>query len=187
VLDLVALLDKCTLREAAWQLKDWFPDAATRGEPAPKQRVTKGKISVNAPLKFTLRGVDGSQAYLATRKIDGRTAARFGVGFYRGPGIMSGRVVIPIHDECGRLVAYAGRAVDGRQPRYRFPAGFGKSQVLFNFHRAAATARNTVVVVEGFFDCLRVSQAGFESVVEWERSYTNIRSNCCRIGLVVWC
>ena len=78
---------------------------------------------------------------------------------------MSGRVVIPIHDECGRLVAYAGRSVDGRQPRYRFPPGFGKSRVLFNFHRAIAGASATAVVVEGFFDCLRVSQAGFGSVV----------------------
>src|ERR1035438_5352664 len=73
--------------------------------------------------------------------------------------------MIPIHDESGRLVAYAGRSVDSRQPRYRFPAGFGKSQVLFNFHRAAATAEDTVILVEGFFDCLRVSQVGFESVV----------------------
>src|SRR5438552_11821032 len=46
-----------------------------------------------------------------------------------------------------------------------FPAGFGKSQVLFNFHRAAATWSDTALVVEGFFDCLRVSQAGFGSVV----------------------
>jgi DNA primase len=165
VLDLVALLDKCTLREAAGHLKDWFPGAATCGDPVLRQRVTKGNISVNSPLKFTLRGVDGSHAYLATRQIDGRTAARFGVGFYAGPGIMSGRVVIPIHDEWGRLMAYAGRSVDGRQPRYRFPAGFGKSQVLFNFHRAAASASDSVVVVEGFFDCLRVSRAGIESVV----------------------
>ena len=33
---------------------------------------------------------------------------------------MSGRVVIPIYGERGRLVPYAGRSVDGRQPRYRF-------------------------------------------------------------------
>jgi DNA primase len=166
VLDLVALLNKCSLREAALQLKDWFlPGAATSGDPPIKQRVTKGKISVNPPLPFTLRGVDGGHAYLAGRDIDERTAARFGVGFYRGPGLMSGRVVIPIHDERGRLVAYAGRSVDGRQPRYRFPAGFGKSQVLFNFHRAAATRSETALVVEGFFDCLRISQTGFGGVV----------------------
>ena len=165
MLDLVALLNQCTLREAAWQLQDWLPDAATRRERPPRQRVRKENICDNPPLRFTLRGVDGSDAYLAAREIQEGTAARFGVGFYRGPGFMSGRVVIPIHDERGRLVAYAGRAVDGRKPRYRFPAGFGKSQVLFNFHRAAATGSDTALVVEGFFDCLRVSQAGFESVV----------------------
>ena len=153
------------LREAALQLQDWLPGAATRRERPSRQRVTKENICDNPPLRFTLRGVDGSDAYLAAREIQAGTAARFGVGFYRGPGLMSGRVVIPIHDERGRLVAYAGRAVDGRKPRYRFPAGFGKSQVLFNFHRAAATRSDTVLVVEGFFDCLRVSQAGFESVV----------------------
>jgi DNA primase len=165
VLDLVSLLDKCTIREAAGHLKDRFAGVAGCGGPLLRQRVTKGNISANLPLKFQLRGVDGGHAYLATRQIDGNTATRFGMGFYGGPGIMSGRVVIPIHDEWGRLVAYAGRSVDSRQPRYRFPAGFGKSQVLFNYHRAATTAEDTVILVEGFFDCLRVAQAGFENVV----------------------
>jgi DNA primase len=165
VLDLVSLLDKCTLLEAACRLKAWFPGVATCGDPPAKQRVTKRNISVNPPLRFQLRGVDGGHRYLATRQIEGHTAARFGVGFYGGPGIMSGRVVIPIHDEGGQLVAYAGRSVDSRQPRYRFPAGFRKSQVLFNYHRAAAAAEETVILVEGFFDCLCVGQAGFESVV----------------------
>ena len=166
VLDLVALLNRCTLREAVLKLQDWFqPGAATSGDPPIRQRVTKREISANPPLPFTLRGVDGRHVYLSGRDIEERTAARFGVGFYGGPGLMSGRVVIPIHDERGRLVAYAGRSVDGRQPRYRFPVGFGKSQVLFNYHRAAATGSDTAWVVEGFFDCLRVSQAGFASVV----------------------
>ena len=88
------------------------------------------------------------------------------VGFYAGPGILSGRLVIPIHDERGELVAYCGRAVDGRQPRYRFPSGFPKSQVVFNLHRAAAAAgQQVVVLVEGFFDCLKLYQAGVRSVV----------------------
>jgi hypothetical protein len=172
-LDLVALLNHCTLRQAALQLNDWFPATATGGVPPIRQRVTKGNLDRtrqpgiwdNPPLPFTLRGVDGSHAYLAARGINERTAARFGVGFYRGPGVMSGRLVIPIHDERGRLVAYAGRSLDGRQPRYQFPAGFFTSRVLFNFHRAAAIPYDTVVVVEGFFDCLRVSQAGVENVV----------------------
>ena len=51
---------------------------------------------------------------------------------------MSGRVVIPIHDDSGQLVAYAGRAVDGSEPRYKLPAGFHKGQVLYNLHRVIA-------------------------------------------------
>jgi DNA primase len=77
---------------------------------------------------------------------------------------MSGRVTIPIHDDEGRLVAYCGRAIDGSEPRYRFPAGFQKSRVLFNYHRALRTGSDEVVLVEGFFDCMRVHQAGFPCV-----------------------
>jgi DNA primase len=77
-------------------------------------------------------------------------------------------MVFPIHDERGELVAYAGRAMDGREPRYLFPPGFRKSQVVFNLHRAvesAARQGGVAIVVEGFFDCLKVHQAGHGNVV----------------------
>ncbi len=102
--------------------------------------------------------------YLVQRGIDCATADEFGVGFFRGSGLMRGRVAIPIHDEGGRLVAYCGRAVDGSEPRYRFPAGFQKSRVLFNYHRALGRGSGQAVLVEGFFDCMRVHQAGFACV-----------------------
>jgi DNA primase len=79
--------------------------------------------------------------------------------------LLSGRLVIPIHDQCGELVAYCGRALGNSEPRYRFPAGFAKSEILFNFHRAAAAAKPAVVLVEGFFDCFKLHQAGVHSVV----------------------
>jgi DNA primase len=77
-------------------------------------------------------------------------------------------MVFPIHDEGGELVAYAGRTMDGREPRYLFPPGFRKSQVVFNLHRAvesAARQGGVGIVVEGFFDCLKVHQAGYGNVV----------------------
>ena len=43
---------------------------------------------------------------------------------------MSGRVVIPIHNERGELVAYAGRSIDDSEPRYKLPRGFHKSVEL---------------------------------------------------------
>ena len=189
VLDLVALLNQCTLREAALQLKDWFPGAATGGEPPGRQRVRKGNISVNLALKFRLGGVDGAHAYWRARAIKPSTASEWGVGYYRGAGMLSGRVVIPIHDEQGQLVAYAGRSVDGREPRYRFPAGFGKSQVLFNFHRAAASAgdrgdrggRGFLIV------CASARRDGRAWWRCWERSSTSIRRSCCGHGLAGCC
>jgi DNA primase len=92
-------------------------------------------------------------------------AAKFGVGFYAGNGLMQGWVVIPIHNPRGELVAYAGRAVNGERPKYRLPAGFRKGLELYSVHRAATTGIERVIVVEGFFDCLRVHQAGYPCVV----------------------
>ncbi len=164
VLDFVAAIEGCTLREAALRLQQetFVPvEAAIRDG---KQLVTK-KRGTPIPLGFTLRGVDSTHAYLAARGMDRRTAEEFGVGLYRGSGIFSGRLVIPIHNHLGELVAYCGRAVDGSEPRYRFPPGFAKSEILFNFHRAAAAENPVVIVVEGFFDCLKLHQAGVRSVV----------------------
>src|SRR5437016_11697844 len=83
----------------------------------------------------------------------------------RSGAFLAGRCVIPIRDEKGRLVAYAGRAINGEEPKYRFPAGFRKSQVLFNLDRASQADGPNVIVVEGFFDALKVHQAGHPAVV----------------------
>jgi DNA primase len=169
VLDLVASLEGCGVREAAQKLAAWWkPAVANVGGASVSHReqptVTE-KSNGLRPLGFRLRGVDAEHRHLSTRGISLRTAITFGVGFYAGPGLLSRRLVIPIHDEAGRLVAYCGRSLDGSEPRYKFPAGFAKSQVVFNLHRAVAAGEEAVIVVEGFFDCLKVHQAGFRSVV----------------------
>jgi hypothetical protein len=64
----------------------------------------------------------------------------------------------------GLLRAGTGPAIDGQEPKYRFPVGFRKSLILFNLHRAIATTTTTVVVVEGFFDPIAVHQAGHPMV-----------------------
>lgn len=164
VLDFVAAIERCSLREAALRLQQETFPAAESVRASANQLVTK-KRSAPAALGFTLRGIDSTHPYLEARGIGKSTAEEFGVGFYPGAGILSGRLVIPIHDRHGDLIAYCGRAVDGSEPRYRFPPGFAKSEVLFNFHRAAATPKPAVVVVEGFFDCFQLYQAGVRSVV----------------------
>jgi DNA primase len=93
------------------------------------------------------------------------TATRFGVGYYGGSGFLRQRIVFPIHDSQGRLVAYAGRSIDDSEPRYLFPPGFRKSLVVFNLQRAMLEAAQCAIVVEGFFACLRVQQAGYRNVL----------------------
>lgn len=93
------------------------------------------ETAVNKPLTFQLKSVDCSHPYLSERGITKETAEYFGVGFFPGKGSMNGRIVIPIHNQHGKLVAYAGRAIDGSEPRYKLPAGFHKSLELFNLHR----------------------------------------------------
>ena len=169
VLDLVAWMESCSIREAALRLKTWSDAPGETG--LADQLVSKGKWAGRsqeelASLPFTLRL--HWHPYLQQRGIQRQTAAGFGVGHYGGSGFLRGRMVFPIHDERGQLVGYAGRTMDGRAPRYLFPPGFPKSQVVFNLHRAvesAARQGGMAIVVEGFFDCLKVHQAGYGNVV----------------------
>jgi DNA primase len=162
VIDLVAILQRCSLREAGVLLQDWFDGNVPAPQPAP---VESSAAPPNRPLGFALRGIDTRHPYLSQRGISPATAQCFGVGMYAGAGFLAGRCVIPIRDEQGRLVAYAGRAVNREEPKYRFPAGFRKSQVLFNLDHAIHTGGHQVIVVEGFFDALKVHQAGHPAVV----------------------
>jgi DNA primase len=168
VLDFVAAMEGSSIREAALRLQGYGNNSSTSAAPAAtgwleRELVTK-KRSINPPLSFALE-LEPRHPYLAQRGIEGATADHFGVGYCRGTGLMSGRIAIPIHDHAGRLVAYCGRALDAAEPRYRFPAGFRKSQVLFHYDRARAADGDQVIVVEGFFGCMRIYQAGFPCVV----------------------
>jgi Toprim-like/DNA primase catalytic core, N-terminal domain len=169
ILDLVAYMEACSIREAALRLRGWSDTSRETG--LPDQLVSKGKRAgrnqeelPRLPFTLWLRW----HPYLEQRGIQRQTAAWFGAGYYGGSGFLRGRMVFPIHDERGKLVAYAGRVMDGREPRYLFPPGFRKSQVVFNLHRAvksAARQGGVAIVVEGFFDCLKVHQAGYGNVV----------------------
>jgi DNA primase len=166
VLDLVACLEGCSLRQAALRLEDeWRGAGMAVGEPQRASKRSPGSRGSDRPhpLSFSLRL--GWHPYLEERAVDPATAAWFGVGYYAGGGFLRHRIVFPIHDQEGQLVAYAGRSLDGGEPRYLFPPGFHKSQVVFNLHRAVWESARWALVVEGFFDCLRVHQAGYRNVV----------------------
>jgi DNA primase len=178
VLDFVALMEGCSIREAAEKLSEWYGIAAPTVDkipgvhkgmppkPAPKPKPAEEGTGApeNRPLSFTLGGVDPGHRYLMERGITREKAEFFGVGFFPGKGSMQGRVVIPIHNAAGELVAYVGRAIDGAEPKYKFPSGFHKALVLYNLYRLAEQGE-TVIVVEGFFGAIWLHQCGFPNVV----------------------
>ena len=81
------------------------------------------------------------------------------------------RLMFPIWNERGKTIAFGGRALSAdAQPKYLNSAEsplYTKSTVLYALHfaRDAAQKAGRLVVVEGYFDCLSLHQAGIENVV----------------------
>ena len=73
---------------------------------------------------------------------------------------------------CGELIAYAGRAVDGREPKCPFPPGFRKSLGLFNLHLVLATRGDRII--GRFFPTPRIHHAwvGLEAM---KRAHPKLR------------
>lgn len=82
------------------------------------------------------------------------------------------RLIFPIADDRGHVIAFGGRAMsaDARTPKYlNSPESplYTKGRVLYNLHRAKEAIRQLgyAILVEGYFDCLRVLASGFGNVV----------------------
>jgi DNA primase len=123
----------------------------------------------NKPLGFSLQNLDPAHPYLTERGLSAKTIAEFGLGYCQ-KGSMTGRIVVPIHNAEGQLVAYAGRwpgsPPDEDTPKYKLPPGFRKAREVFNLHRAMREqSESPLYVVEGFFDCIWLYQHGIRRVV----------------------
>lgn len=82
-----------------------------------------------------------------------------------------GRIMFPIPDSRGRIIAFGGRAMasDALAKYLNSPETelFHKGNVLYNFARArkAVQKAGTVIAVEGYMDAIALAQAGFDHVV----------------------
>jgi len=99
------------------------------------------------------------EAGLMAKREDGTVVPRF-----------RGRLLFPIHDLRARVVAFGGRILGEGEPKYLNSPDtpiFHKGQLLYNLHVAKHAMRKAerAILVEGYFDVLRVSLAGIEEVV----------------------
>jgi len=80
------------------------------------------------------------------------------------------RVMFPIHDRRGRVVAFGGRALGDARAKYlnspETPL-FHKGELLYGLAlaREAVRAKGTVVVAEGYMDVIALAQAGLAHAV----------------------
>jgi DNA primase len=127
--------------------------------PAETAPAAESDEPINSPLTFALK-LEPEHPYLEKRGLSPEVVAEFGLG-YCGRGTMAGRICIPIHNETGELVAYAGRWPEDDPPddieRYKLPTKFQKSRVLFNLHRVEG---EHVVLVEGYWSAIRLHTLG---------------------------
>jgi len=189
-LDFIAEMDDVSILAAANKAIEWFhldPEAMSAssekeaGEPSeprkngetsrPKPAARPAPVvengAPNKPLQFRLDKLERNHPYLTQeRGLAQDTIIDFGIGFC-AKGMMTHRIAIPITNVKGEVVAYAGRfpGEPGEDtPKYKLPPGFRKSLELFNLDRASKE-QGPLIIVEGFFDCMKLHQHGWRKVV----------------------
>ncbi len=81
-----------------------------------------------------------------------------------------GRLMIPIRDQRGRVIAFGGRILGDGEPKYLNSPDtplFDKGRTLYNIDRAGPASRQAkrLIVVEGYMDVIGLDRAGISEVV----------------------
>jgi len=118
---------------------------------------------------------EGVVEVLRRAHIPGEVAERAGLTRPRPSGghydLLRGRVVFPIQDARGRVIAFGGRALAaGQDPKYlNTPESpvFRKREAFYGLPQALEPMRRSdrAIVVEGYFDQLALVQAGLSEAV----------------------
>ena len=78
------------------------------------------------------------------------------------------RVIFPIVDLKGSVIAFGGRVLDDSKPKYlntNDTPVFSKGKNLFSLNFAKNSASRTFILAEGYMDVISIHQAGFANVV----------------------
>ena len=138
-----------------------------------KQRGLTGEIAAQFDLGYAPTGWDNlSSTADNEEKLDlmvkaGLISKRESGGHYDR---FRARVIFPIHDNKGRVIAFGGRLLDEGEPKYlnspETPV-FHKGSQLYNLHRArsAIAQQQMSIVVEGYMDVLALAQHGIDHCV----------------------
>ncbi len=150
-------------------------DASVLGRRYLRQRGYEGDTVRAFQLGFAPEGWETLTKHLAEKNFSSENVQKAGLvrpgkqgrGHY---DLFRNRLLFPIHDLQGRIVAFGGRVLDDSLPKYiNSPetAVYHKGQTLYGLYQARDAMRhsNEALVVEGYFDVLALHRAGFAGAV----------------------
>ena len=132
-------------------------------------------------LGYSSKSWDALTKFLRSRKIPDVAILDSGLALQNSHGLYDrfrGRLMFPIHDITGKIIAFGGRIIDGDGAKYiNSPENsvYSKRRNLYLMDRARNNIRtkNRSILVEGYMDALRLHKCGFtESVASLGTSLT---------------
>ncbi len=122
-------------------------------------------------LGYAPAGWDGLLNHLRTKGFSDNDMLEANVvtkGKYGPHDRFSNRVIFPIIDLRGNVVAFGGRALDDKGAKYLNSSDtpvFKKSKTLFALNFAKTSKRPGLILAEGYMDVIAIHQAGFDNAV----------------------
>ena len=124
-------------------------------------------------LGYSLNSWDSLVNFLSRAGIDGKKIFELGLSLQGRHGFYDrfrGRLMFPIKDITGKIIAFGGRLIDGEGAKYiNSPESEiyskRKNLYLLNDARKSIREKKRVILVEGYMDAIRLHKAGFTETV----------------------
>ncbi|MDB4892968.1 MAG: primase [Gemmatimonadetes bacterium] len=177
--------DEKDTREPLWEVNGaaveyfrqtlWEDDLGLNARKYLEEREISRELAEKVGIGFAPREIGLMRAYLNTLGFDDERLIESGLlhlpeGSTEPRPRFRDRLIFPIYDVSGRVVGFGGRLLGPGEPKYLNSAEspvFSKGKLLYglNWAKQAARRDERMLVVEGYFDAVRLIGAGIESVV----------------------
>ena len=173
-----AASEKKDIRGALESARDFFSASLDGpGGTAARAYLTRRNLSPQDASRFSLGwsppSWDALLKYLSSKGFGERTLIDAGLAVLGERGLYDrfrGRVMFPVNDENGRVIAFGGRLIDGDGAKYvNSPEGplYNKRRTLYLMDSAKRSIRERkrAILVEGYMDAIRAHLRGFTETV----------------------
>jgi DNA primase len=153
----------------------WSDDLGHDARAYIEERGVTRELADRVGLGFAPREIGLMRSYLNTLGFDDERLEAAGLlvtpeGATEPRPRFRGRLIFPIYDVSNRVVGFGGRLLGPGEPKYLNSSEspvFSKGKLLYglNWAKQAARRDERMLVVEGYFDVMRLIGAGVESVV----------------------